>query len=152
MKPSSFICLNLKLKIEIAVKNSEENFATIIECLNNTAASGNYCVDGVAYELPKLSTGLEVANFGKVKLPLEDGQARELIKVCQLAPFGKDELTLYDKNVRDSYQLDPSQVIINSRTWDTKLEHLVKRVGKALGCRDEIQVGFFFRFYFILFK
>lgn len=108
--------------------------------MNQTAASGDYCVDGEAVELPS-SIGLEVKGFGEVKLPLEDPQASELIeKVCKLAPFGKDELTLYDKNVRDSYQIDPAQVTISKRQWNNKLDHLVKRVGLALGCHDEIQV------------
>lgn len=112
----------------------------MISCLNKTAASGDFCVEGVASELPN-SIGLEVENFGKVHFPLEEAQAKELIKVCTLAPFGKNELTLYDKKVRDSYQLDPSQVTINSRNWETKLNQLVKRVGVALGCQDEIEVS-----------
>lgn len=100
---------------------------------------GEYSVEGEANEMPN-DVGLEVNNFGRVELPLKDPQASELIKVCNQAPFGKNELTLVDPAVRDSYQLDPSQVTITNAEWNKKLGRLVKRVGKSLGCKGEIQV------------
>ena len=97
-------------------------------------------MDGEANELPK-AISLDVANFGKVKFPLDECQAKELIKVCHPAPFGKNEMTLYDKKVRDSFQIDPSKVTITNRNWENKLAQLVKRVGSGLGCQDEIEVS-----------
>lgn len=117
----------------------EDIFKTIVQLVKKAPKPGKYSVEGEAAEMPN-DVGLEVNNFGRVELPLKDPQASELVKVCNQAPFGKNELTLVDPAVRDSYQLDPSQVSITNAEWNKNLVRLVKRVGKSLGCKGEIQV------------
>ena len=96
-------------------------------------------VDGEAYELPSI-IGINVNDFGELSLPLKDPQASDLIKRCQQCPFGKDSKKCLDTNVRDSYQLEPSQFKINHPDWDKKLQELVSRVAIELGTDAKVEV------------
>ena len=117
-----------------------------MENVKQAYKSGDYCVDGVATDLP-VSIGLEVKDFGPVSIPLvESTAAQNLIKYCRQAPFGKNTQTLVDKNVRDSYQLEPSQVKITNPQWNAKLAELVRQVAKGLGCYGEVEVLIFYLF------
>lgn len=124
--------------IESNLNTASDCIKMINSCLKKVAMSGEYTVEGEAFELPK-SVGLEIKDFGRVSLPLLDPQATELIKVCQQAPYGKGHKTLVDVNVRDSFQLDPSLVSIKNPEWDSKLNDLVTRVAKGLGCQAKIK-------------
>lgn len=96
-------------------------------------------VDGEAYELPSI-IGINVNDFGELSLPLKDPQASDLIKRCQQCPFGKDSKKCLDTNVRDSYQLEPSQFTINHPDWNKKLQELVSRVAIELGTDAKVEV------------
>ena len=115
--------------------------------LKQAPSSGSYTVEGEAFEMPTM-LGLEVNNFGPISLPLMDPQASNLIKICKQAPFGKHEKTLLDKNVRDSFQLEPDQIKINNPEWNVKLKDLLKRISKGLGCSSQIEVIINFIFLF----
>ena len=117
----------------------DANFKSLNECLRNLSKCGDYSVDGEATEMPKI-VGLEVKDFGPVSLPLRDPQASALINLCQKAPYGFNQKTLIDQNVRDSYQLDPSRVEITNPEWNVKLNDLVARVAKGLGCHAKVEV------------
>jgi hypothetical protein len=117
----------------------DANFKSLNECLRNLSKCGDYSVDGEASEMPKI-VGLEVKNFGPVSLPLRDPQASALINLCQKAPYGYNQQTLIDQNVRDSYQLDPSLIEITNPEWNVKLNDLVARVAKGLGCHAKVEV------------
>lgn len=59
--------------------------------------------------------GLVVDGVGAIKLPLaidgnDDAHAKSLISACVQAPFGKGERLVLDKEVRDTWQVDASQV------------------------------------------
>jgi len=103
--------------------------------LQNAKRVGEYSVSGEATELPVLPN-LHVKNFGLVSLPLNDSQANDLIKICAQAPFGRNQLTLIDKSVRDTYQLDPSQIDIKHPDWTRQLNLLVERVANEMGCSN----------------
>ena len=123
------------------MKEIEEDLIELVDKIKSSKHSGEYSVDGEANELPTL-LDLNVKDYGPVSLPLVEAQAKELINVCQQAPYGRNMDTLVDTNVRDSYQLDPEQVEIRHPEWGTKLQVLVDRVGKALGCQDKIEVRY----------
>ena len=101
---------------------------------------GEFCVDGEAYELPKLF-GLEVDGFGPVSFPLVDPQGSNLIGECQQTLFGKNGLTLVKTEQPCYFELDASRVRMRNPEWDVKLNELVRRVGKGLGCQEEIEVS-----------
>ena len=70
----------------------------IKELLAKVEPVGAYSVGGISLELPVLP-GLFVKNHGIVPLPLNETQAKQLIKACKQAPFGLNEQTLVDKKV-----------------------------------------------------
>ena len=88
-----------------------------------------------AHELP-IDPNLNVKNVGKLSLPLSESQASELIKECSQATFGLKNKDLINKKVRDSYELDPSQIHFKHPEWQKQLDLLVKRVTKEMGCLD----------------
>ena len=104
--------------------------------LEELASWTRFAVYGEAYELPSV-IGINVKDFGELSLPLKDPQASELIKRCEQS---KDSKTCLDTNVRDSYQLEPSQFKINHPDWDKKLQELVSRVAIELGTDAEVEV------------
>ncbi len=79
---------------------------------------------------------LYVENVGKLSLPLKESQALDLIKVCSQATFGFNNKDILDKKVRDSYQLNPSQIKLKHPEWQKQLDLLVKRVTNEMGCLD----------------
>jgi hypothetical protein len=58
--------------------------------------------------------GLEITGVGTVGLPLTDLQAKEIIKVSSLAPFGRKDQTILDTTVRNTWQINPDQVQIKN--------------------------------------
>lgn len=128
-----------KSKANSKEENIEEKFRELNACLKKATNSGEFSFEGEAVDLPCM-LGLEIKDFGVVSLPFQDPQASELIKRCQQAPYGKNSKTLVDRNVRDSYQLDPSQFTINNPDWHTKLNEVVSKVEQGLGCEAKIEV------------
>lgn len=53
---------------------------------------------------------LSIAKLGTVGLPLSARDAAAIKAEAQQAPFGKGEHTVVDKTVRDTWQLDASEV------------------------------------------
>jgi hypothetical protein len=123
----------------LSLKEIEEYLIELVDKIKSSKHPGEYSVDGESNELPTL-LDLNVKDYGPVSLPLVEAQAKELINVCQQAPYGRNMDTLVDTNVRDSYQLDPEQVEIGHPELSTKLQVLVDRVGKALGCQDKMKL------------
>ena len=67
---------------------------------------------------------------------MSESQASELIQECSQATFGLGNKDLINKKVRDSYELDPSQIHFKHPEWQKQLDLLVKRVTKEMGCLD----------------
>lgn len=57
---------------------------------------------------------ITIDDFGPLGLPLNPREAKHLINVCTQAPFGKNERTIVDKSVRDTWELDPTKVRTSS--------------------------------------
>jgi hypothetical protein len=82
-------------------EEEEEDYDPLHEIknlLSDVEPVGEYCVGGVALELPILP-GLYAKNYGIISLPLIENQAEKLINICKQAPFGLNKKTLVDKNV-----------------------------------------------------
>jgi hypothetical protein len=53
---------------------------------------------------------MRIDDFGPLGLPLNPREAKCLIGICTQAPFGKNERTIVDKEVRDTWELSPDKV------------------------------------------
>ena len=54
--------------------------------------------------------GLHIDKLGTIGLPLGIRDAKAIISIAEQAPFGMGERTVVDTEVRDTWQLDGSQV------------------------------------------
>lgn len=86
-----------------------------------------------------IAPGIVIKDFGILPLPLNELQAESLIKICARAPYGHNFETKVDTKVRDTYQLEPSSVEISNPDWLPKLQALVDRIAKTLGCSGKVE-------------
>jgi hypothetical protein len=110
--------------------------------IREAKASGEDVVAGEASELPPYP-GLFVENYGHVPLPLNEHVAESLIKLSTQAPYGFKYDTLYDKEVRDTFQIDPASMKLTNPKWNPQLVKLTERVAAGLGCSGKIQANLY---------
>lgn len=79
-----------------------------------------------------------------LSLPLTEHLAKRVIeKYASKCPFGRGTETLYDDQVRQCYQLDPSQFRITNPQWDALLQNLLEnQIQKDLGIdTNSVSIG-----------
>ncbi|KAF8656953.1 hypothetical protein AX16_002308 [Volvariella volvacea WC 439] len=77
---------------------------------------------------------LQIAGIGVVGLPLSERDARAIISVATQAPFGHGERTVVDTNVRNTWEIEPTNIHIANPQWTTFLNNVVvPQVWKELG-------------------
>ena len=74
-----------------------------------------------------------VSGFGEVSLPLRPESAELLKGLASKAPFGLGADTLYDDNVRQSWQLEPDVVQILGTEWKTMINKILLDAAYDLG-------------------
>ena len=107
-------------------------FQEILRALGSVERPGFFATGGmVTMPFPALKIEGIPDTIG---LPMSGSQAKSIIEKCSLAPFGRGEETIYDTNVRRSWQLDPSQFAIHNPEWKKELDSLLLEVKDELGC------------------
>lgn len=88
-----------------------------------------------SFPLPQApNPGLFVNGLGKVGLPLTERDAKELIRICHKAPFGKGSDTIVDEAVRKTWELNPDQFKLrNNAAWDKCIDEALATATAALG-------------------
>ncbi|KAJ7744541.1 hypothetical protein DFH07DRAFT_834750 [Mycena maculata] len=76
---------------------------------------------------------LRLGSLGTIGLPLSSREAKHVIAQCIQAPFGKGERTLVDKTVRDTWEMDASQVHFDNPAWATFMNRVTQDVCSRLG-------------------
>lgn len=102
----------------------------LLEALGEIDRPGDICTSG---DRPLVMPGLEVEGLGAVGLPLTKTQAKELIKLCRQAPYGKGTETVVDTDVRRVWELDPALFKLTNPKWDAFVAAIVEDVKQALG-------------------
>ena len=59
--------------------------------------------------------------------------AKEVSKICSVAPFGRKDQTIYDTSIRNTLQLEPSQFSFANPKWETTLQTMLQNVAAELG-------------------
>eukprot|EP00029_Vermamoeba_vermiformis_P004972 TRINITY_DN1599_c0_g3_i2.p1 TRINITY_DN1599_c0_g3~~TRINITY_DN1599_c0_g3_i2.p1 ORF type:complete len:554 (-),score=61.78 TRINITY_DN1599_c0_g3_i2:733-2394(-) len=86
--------------------------------------------------------GLHITGFGEVSLPLRERDAKEIITLCQRAPFGRGEETIVDTTVRNTWQLSPSEIQILNPDFIQQIDSLVTNtVAVELGLGNDAKVA-----------
>ncbi|HEX8199508.1 MAG TPA: 2OG-Fe(II) oxygenase [Isosphaeraceae bacterium] len=106
----------------------------LIQAVEKIDRPGSFCVSGSA---PAVLPGLEVEGLGPVGLPLTVKQAKELIKQCHQAPYGKGEKTLVDTKVRRVWRMEPDRFSLTNPEWDRFVAETVGKVQEALGLEKQ---------------
>jgi hypothetical protein len=95
---------------------------------------GSFCASG---SVPAFLPGLEVAGLGPVGLPLTAGQAKELKKLCEQAPYGKGTETVVDTSVRRVWRLKPERFTLTNPEWEQFLRQTLAKVQAELGLEEQ---------------
>src|SRR5262245_65425716 len=79
----------------------------VLDAVGAIDRPGTFCTSG---DLPLVMPGLEVNGLGAVRLSLGKTQARQLVKLCHIAPDGKGMGNLVYTDVRPVCDLDTERV------------------------------------------
>src|SRR5258708_1535521 len=101
---SSGHCLGLSTRREHMDDSTTVEW--LLTAVGQATRSARFCAVGC---LPDVDPGMKVEGLGTIKLPLKRTTAKELVASCQVAPYGKGTQTLVNKNVRNTFELDPKK-------------------------------------------
>ncbi len=105
----------------------------LLKALSAVDRPGAVCV---SRDLPLTMPGLEIDKIGLIRLPLDDSQARGLIKKCSQAPYGKGAQTLVDTKVRRVWELNPQRFRLTNPKWESFISTIAGEAQEALGLAD----------------
>ncbi|KAI4233530.1 MAG: hypothetical protein LQ349_004358 [Xanthoria aureola] len=80
-----------------------------------------------------MNPGLSLKGLGRVGLPLSERDANDIAKISREAPFGKGTKKLVDKSVRNTWEIDPTQVEFRNPQWQKTLQYAVSKTVEQLG-------------------
>ncbi|HVA46255.1 MAG TPA: hypothetical protein VNH11_07770 [Pirellulales bacterium] len=103
------------------------------EAIGQATRSAKFCVSGC---LPVVDPEIEVKGLGPIELPLKSKAAKALVARCRTAPYGKGTRTLVDKNVRNTFELDPDQFRL-SEEWNAAIAGATQLAAEQLGLPAE---------------
>src|SRR5579872_3813574 len=89
-------------------------------------------------QLPAVLPGLEVKGVGPIGVPVTSPDAKRLIAKASQAPYGRGEATIVDRDVRQVWQLEPSQFALRNAAWKEGLAGVVDAVKRDLGVRRKV--------------
>ena len=80
---------------------------------------------------------IDVERVGRLRFPITASTARKLCRQAQPAPYGVRARTLYDRRVRDGWEILPSKLRIVESAWRRTLEPVLATVRGALGFPED---------------
>ncbi|HEV3121027.1 MAG TPA: 2OG-Fe(II) oxygenase, partial [Isosphaeraceae bacterium] len=104
------------------------------EALSEIDRPGSFCMSG---SVPAVLPGLEVHKLGPIGLPLTPKQAKELIKHCDQAPYGKGEKTIVDTTVRRVWRMEPDRFSLKNPDWKRFMDETLGKVKEELGLEEQ---------------
>jgi hypothetical protein len=105
----------------------------ILNCLKGLKGSGKFIsIQSTEFLFP----GLEIDGVGEIAYPINEGQAKAIIKVAHKAPFGKGSKTILDHNVRSGWEIDAYNITFNSSRWTKCIDKILSNIKPDLGLED----------------
>lgn len=80
-------------------------------------------------------TGIHVNGVGRINLPLQDNQARQIITHARKAPV--DGSDIVDLTIRDTWELLPSQFKLMDRGWPKVIQSLCEEIAVDMGLKSD---------------
>ena len=103
---------------------------TIEEIKGNGAFMSSDCI-------PFVTPGLSVVGFGELSMPIISEQLKALIALATQAPFGKGSQTITDTSVRNTWEVDASELSFLNPAWEASLSKIINKTKKDLGIEDK---------------
>jgi predicted 2-oxoglutarate/Fe(II)-dependent dioxygenase YbiX len=97
---------------------------------------GDYCAQG-STAIPVVR--LAVNGVGTLGLPIPSSQARSLLAVATLAPYGRGAETIHDPDVRRCGQIPASSLQLDDPRWRALLTRIVAEAAAALGVDGQVR-------------
>ncbi|KIL59961.1 hypothetical protein M378DRAFT_168717 [Amanita muscaria Koide BX008] len=85
---------------------------------------------------------LGITDIGPISLPISEIDAKRIIANATQAPFGLGTSTVIDKEVRDTWQIDPPLVSFQNPTWESFLQSNIASICSALGLPDGYDIQY----------
>lgn len=79
---------------------------------------------------------VSVKGIGRVEFPVSAETVKKLVGKASLAKFGLKEKTLFDPNVRDTWEVPLDLVKVDDARWQRALERPLLNIKEKLGMRD----------------
>jgi hypothetical protein len=113
----------------------------LLNIINELEGTGKFAtIDKLSF----VSPGLFVKSFGEVSFPLQEQQAKELMKISHQAPYGKGHDTIIDTNVRNTWEIDAENISFKNKDWDNVIEKIIKKTKKELGLNQyDVKANFY---------
>ncbi len=112
------------------IENSDDLQRKLLKSLEAIDRPAKYCCFG---ERNFMMPGIEIKRHGQLSLPLSKSHAKELINLCQQAPYGKGTDTVVDTTVRKVWELDATQFKFTNRKWKPFVASVLVEVQAELG-------------------
>ncbi|MBV9565860.1 MAG: 2OG-Fe(II) oxygenase, partial [Bradyrhizobium sp.] len=112
----------------------------LLDSLRSVERPGDFCT-GDTREI--VMPTIDVDGIGRIAFPILTPQAEHLVAAADAAPYGRGEATVIDREVRRTWQLDPTKVRISGRRWDETLARLVVDAVRGLGVEGPVEADFY---------
>jgi hypothetical protein len=106
--------------------------------LEDALGDANFSFNGNFYHANTLTTApnpcLYISGLGLVGLPLSERDAKSIVSCATLSPFGHGERTVVDKDVRDTWEIEPAKIVFANPEWLKYVDGVVcSEVCRVLG-------------------
>ncbi len=114
--------------------------AALLDCLRSVERPGDFCIGGTR-EI--IMPAVDVDSVGRLAFPVLPAQVERLIAVAEEAPYGRGAETVFDRDVRRTWQIAPGRIRIGGRRWEQTLADLVVEVASGLGVNEPVAADFY---------
>lgn len=114
--------------------------SALAACLGSVERPGDFCVGGHKWIF---MPAIAVDGVGPMAFPLPPALVESLIGVAGAAPHGRGEETVFDRDVRRTWQIEPDRVRIDGRHWRETLTGLVAEAALGLGVSEPVTADFY---------
>ncbi len=121
----------------VSLSPSSENSRTLDRVEAALAAITPKGVFATEQACPSDDLSIEVKGVGALRFPISATVARSLCAIAAAAPFGRRNRTLHDRKVRDTLEIDKSQIKIDARAWKRTLTKALAKIRERLGLSDD---------------
>lgn len=132
--------------VEVGTEEEEETMdpseisGNLSAALQAIKDNGTFATSGYFSSAP--NPALSINGIGMIGLPLSNRDAETIIAAGIQAPFGHGERTVVNKDVRDTWELQPDQLQFLNPAWKDWIERVVMvKVANDLGIADSAQTA-----------